>query len=185
MAFASPPVWNHKAAEACSSFITTIVNNSDCIPRSSLNNVAILMELLSGVQEKLTEAGIDCKDMKSTAVFMAKLREGTGGAMIMTPEEGAALLQKSQTMVSRDAPDHLYVLGGEVVLLYQKWQDKKKRNEAKDREEKGEKKVAEPPLPAYSVITDGFTACLNMIEISNDMVGDHLCGAYRLKIKNL
>ncbi|CAJ1966276.1 unnamed protein product [Cylindrotheca closterium] len=187
VAFASPPVLDHKAAKACSSFITTIVNNSDCIPRTSLNNVQILLELLSGIQEKLVEAGFDPVDMKSTSAFFAKLREGAAGEMIMSSEEGLKLLKKAQTMVSHDDPDHLYI-AGEVMLLYQKWQDRRKMSkgkEAESEEKAADEIVPEPKLPGYCVLTDGFAEPLSMIEISNEMVGDHLCGSHRIIIDSL
>lgn len=195
MAFASPPVLNHKAASACSSFTTTIVNNSDVITRASLNNVEVLLQILSDIQEKLVETGMNPVDMQSTAAYLSKIREGAGGEMLMTKEEGFDVLNQAQKGVSIDDPDHLYV-PGKVILLYRKWQDRKKRKEEleameKAANEKGEKfseKEAvkeQDPLPVYCVHTDGIADPLRLIEIDDDMVKDHLCGAYHLMVDGL
>lgn len=111
IAFACPPVLNHREANACSSFITTIINNSDVITRTSLNNVEVLLQILSKIQVKLVEGGMDPVDIQSTAAYLSKIREGKGGEMLMTAEEGFNLLNQAQDRVSVEDPDHLYVPG--------------------------------------------------------------------------
>ncbi|CAJ1949045.1 unnamed protein product [Cylindrotheca closterium] len=195
MAFASPPVLDHKAASACSSFTTTIVNNSDVITRTSLNNVEVLLQILSKIQEKLVEAGMDPVDMQSTAAYLSKIREGKGGEMLMTAEEGFNVLDEAQKNVSVDDPDHLYV-PGKVILLYRKWQDRKKRREdleemeqvAKGKGESFSEKEAvkdQPPLLVYYVRTDGIADPLRLIEIDDDMMKDHLIGSYHMVVDSL
>lgn len=194
-AFACPPVLNHKAASACSSFTTTIVNNSDVVTRASLNNIEILFQVLAEVQVKLVEKGLDPVCMSSTASFLSKLKQGAGGDMIMTIEEGFKILSIAQSDVSVDDPDHLYVPGN-VILLYRKWQDRKKRREeleamkqaAKEKGEKFSEKEAvakQDPLPVFCVHTDGIAKPLCLIEMDNDMVMDHLCGSYHSMVDGL
>ena len=48
-AFASPPCVDLEVSLACQSFITTIVNNSDLIPRCSFPNLMIIMRVLERV----------------------------------------------------------------------------------------------------------------------------------------
>ncbi|KAL3938942.1 MAG: hypothetical protein SGBAC_006247 [Bacillariaceae sp.] len=195
MAFAAPPVLNHKAALACSSFTTTIVNNSDCVTRASLNNVEVLFKILSDIQKKLVVAGMNPVDISSTKAYLKKIREGSGGEMIMTTEEGSQVIDKAQKDVSVDDPHHLYV-PGKVVILYRKWQDRKKRDEkitvlkqaAKEAGEKFDEKEAlkdQEPLPVFCVHTDGVTDVLRLVEIDSDMVNDHMCGAYHQMVDGL
>ena len=70
LAFASPPVLDYDAALASKSFTTTIVNNSDIIPRSSLSNLVVMLEFLSTVHDKMVEKGVSPKDLKSAAALM-------------------------------------------------------------------------------------------------------------------
>lgn len=191
-AFASPPVLDHKAANACSSFVTTIVNNSDVVTRASLNNVEVLFEVLAAIQGKLIESGLDPVNIQSTAAYLSMLRKGSDGEMIITTEEGFALLDKAQSGVAVDDPNHLYV-GGKVILLYRKWQDRKKRKEsleamrqtAKDNREKfveAEARKELDPLPVYSVLVDSAAEPLLFIEIDEDMVTDHLTTSYHAMV---
>mmetsp|Transcript_33687 Transcript_33687/g.81665 ORF Transcript_33687/g.81665 Transcript_33687/m.81665 type:complete len:490 (-) Transcript_33687:879-2348(-) len=195
ISFASPPVLNHKAALACLPFTTSVVNNSDCVTRASLNNVEVLFKILQDIQTKLVEAGMDPVDRKSTSAYLSKIKSGKSGEMLMSTEEGFDVIGKAQKGVSIDDPDHLYV-PGKVILLYRKWQDRKKRREeleameqaAKD---KGEKFVEEEavkeqePLPVFCVRTDGVADPLRLIEIDNDMVMDHLTGSYHTMVDGL
>ena len=41
------------------------------------------------------------------------------------------------------------------------------------------------PLPVYCVHTDGIADPLRLIEMDDDMVKDHLCGAYHLMVDGL
>jgi hypothetical protein len=191
-AFASPPILNREAAMACSSFVTTIVNNCDIIPRCSLNNVEVLLEVLVKVQKKLEEGGLNCKDFQSTKAYLEKLNEGTEGDMLMTPEEAFGVLTKAQETVILDDPDHLYV-SGKVLLMFDKYQDRKKLKELeeeKEEKEKGKKKrkkkkkkeleddEEEPKAPSFCVETDPITAALRIIELHKDMAFDHTTDAY-------
>jgi hypothetical protein len=189
-AFASPPVLDHNSALASLSFITTIVNNSDIITRSSLANVEVLLKILSGIQDKLVEAGIDPVDYQSTRAFLTKLRDGAGGDMLMTTEEGYEALGKAQTDVAVDDPDHLYV-PGRVLLMYGRWQDKlkfaeeKKAKEEAQKEKGTEEEKEESPTPApptFCVLTNGITASLRLIEIDEDLVADHLIASYQKRV---
>lgn len=189
-AFASPPVLDHNSALASLSFITTIVNNSDIITRCSLANVEVLLKILSGIQEKLVEAGIDPVDYQSTKAFLYKLREGTGGDILMTTEEGFEALGKAQADVAVDDPGHLYV-PGRVLLMYGKWQDKVKFEEEKKAKEEAEKEKGTeeekeesptPERPTFCALTNGLTASLRLIEIDMDLVGDHLIASYQKRV---
>jgi hypothetical protein len=192
-AFASPPVLDHNSALASLSFITTIVNNSDIVTRCSMANVEVLLVILSGIQEKLVEAGIDPVDYQSTKAFLIKLREGAGGDMLMTTEEGFDALRKAQADVAVDDPDHLYV-PGRVLLMYGKWQDKSKYEEEKKAKDEAEKEKGteeekeESPTPApptFCALTNGITASLRLIEIDDDMVGNHLIASYHERVNAL
>lgn len=139
-AYASPPVLNREAAMASSSFITTIVNNTDIIPRCSLNNVEVLLIVLKEVKKKLQEGGLDCSNISSIKAYLQKLKQGTGGEMLIEPEEAFKILEDAQKTVDLDDPNHLYV-GGKVILMFDRYQDRKKIKEqlAEEKEKEAEK----------------------------------------------
>jgi hypothetical protein len=53
-AFASPLVLDLKSALGCSSFVTTVVNNSDVVPRANIGPLVVMARLLRAVNKRLT-----------------------------------------------------------------------------------------------------------------------------------
>ena len=170
-AFASPPVLDYAASLATTSFITTIVNNSDIIPRTSLNNMEIMIAVLAVVQKKLEENGCSASDMASTYAFLKKMGELSGGDMIMSTEESFQVLEQCQKEVSKDNPDHLYV-AGKVIVMYGKWQDEKRLEEerkelkAKAKEEKKGGKKSKKDLIRSSVTA--VSASVNQLKLTGE-----------------
>jgi len=72
-AFAPPPVLDHDSAIAAAPFVTSFVHNADMIPRCSLFNLAILMQGLKVIHEKLKERGINPTGPKTTTAFIRQL----------------------------------------------------------------------------------------------------------------
>lgn len=182
-AFASPPVLDYAASIATTSFITTIVNNSDMIPRLSLNNMEIMMAVMAMVQTKLEEAGCEASDIKSTYAFLKKINQGTGGEMLMTTKQSFEILEEAQNSVVIDDPDNLYC-PGKIILLYTKWQDEKRLEE--ERIERGEAEINKEDmakLPAYCKSGNCVTKSLRAIELDEAMVPDHFAESYRKRIK--
>ena len=58
IAFATPACLSWEAATSCQDYITTVVNNKDCIPRVSLRSLASLMKLFIKIDENLKERGM-------------------------------------------------------------------------------------------------------------------------------
>jgi len=51
-AFATPPCCSRDASLACQSYITSVVNNNDCVPRMSLSNLRTMHKLFSLVDRR-------------------------------------------------------------------------------------------------------------------------------------
>jgi pimeloyl-ACP methyl ester carboxylesterase len=85
--FASPPVLDHDAALACTSFTTTIVNNSDIVPRSSMANLRSFIQFLQVFHQKLEGEGMGLGSPKAAIKLIRKLLRGTDGDLLMTQEE--------------------------------------------------------------------------------------------------
>ena len=201
VAFASPPVLDHDNALACASFCTTVVNNSDVVPRASLSNLVVLLEFLKAVSQRLEETGSAPKDLATVAGFLKLLSQGEEGPMIMTVDDLENELVAANERVELKDPDHLYVPGN-VLLMYDLW----------SKEGYGEQpSVAPEPMPTLEAdnqnttvvsplegnmtmahrtaervhVTDGTTLPLRYIELDSRMMSDHLAPGYRSSIKSL
>ena len=68
-AFATPACLSYDAALECQDYVTSVVNNADCVPRASMMNVKTLFKFFLKIDEKLEETGQSPKDWKSSAAF--------------------------------------------------------------------------------------------------------------------
>ena len=134
-AFASPPVLDYHTALACAPFTTSIINNSDIIPRTSLANLSVLLEYMKVVNRKLKERGMSPDTPLGLINYMRMLvqkriqpqtKNATDKpnsnflAPIMTIEEIRTAMADAYDKVDLLDPDHLYV-PGKVVHMYDLW----------------------------------------------------------------
>ena len=185
LAFASPPILDLDSALACSSFATTIVNNADIIPRSSLYNMSILLEFLNVVNRKLEEAGKNPKQFASYAALVRMLQQGADGEMLLSAEEISDGLDEAFEKVEERDADHLYV-AGRVVHMYDLW-GKEGYGEALAKELK-DTQVAKAHIARTAErvrITDGTSKALKFIEADDRILLDHLSPGYRSSIGTL
>ena len=185
LAFASPPILDYEASKNCESFVTTFINNSDIIPRSSLSNLVVLMDVMKTVNGRLKEEGLSPRDMRSTAAFLKWLMRGSHTEMIMEPEQIRETINKAIEKADIDDPDHLFV-GGRVVHMFDEWTKENYGNKS-DYEGVGDdfdesKKV---PTAEKVYVGDGVAKMLRIIEIDDRMMSDHMSAGYRASIRAL
>ena len=158
LAFASPPILDYETALACKQFCTTVVNNSDIIPRASVSNLVVTMNLVRAFQERMKEKGFEnpTKDWATVIRLWQsmtnptkkdnnidksnKKKHGNESAStdshseepIFSGIEFEEELDKAQKSVPLSDPDHLYCPGN-VLLLYDYW-DKQNPNVEEDGE---------------------------------------------------
>ena len=75
-AFASPPILDLESAIGCSSFVTSVVNNCDIVPRANISPLVVTARLLRAVNKRLKERNLDMSNLQSTIAFLNKMREG-------------------------------------------------------------------------------------------------------------
>ncbi len=191
-AFAPPPLLDRLSSLACRHYVTSVVNNSDIIPRSSLTNLDVLMTVLEAVicvltEEKMNPGGSSNQMLSSLALFR-KLSEGTGGKLVIEPTELKRIQKEAiyeatlgdggldECYWNEDGDHHLLV-PGKVLLLYQKGGE----NESK--------KLAISPsdgditkeMNAYNAVwTNGTVKMLKGFELAgrSQAVTDHLTASY-------
>ena len=145
-AFASPPVMDRASALACQHYVTSVVNNSDIIPRSSLTNLDVALTMLEAVRHKLVDHGMNPSGSKATkdsgdvfrkpknfiasiVALFGKLSEGTAGDLLIDPIElqqvwndavADACLGEDEILWDEEGDHHLFV-PGKVLVLYEPW----------------------------------------------------------------
>lgn len=125
LAIASPPVLNHEAALAASSFCTSVVNNNDIVPRMSLSNLVHLAKLLVHIESILQERGMKPHDIVSALRYVRDLMQSVSEP-IMSCEEVDAFFDDQNDLL--DHVDNLYVPGRVVTMWYIKEECKEEDN---------------------------------------------------------
>jgi hypothetical protein len=185
-AFGPPPVLDHDSSVAAASFCTSIVNNADIIPRSSLANLMVFMEFLRNVHQRLVEEEINPTGPQSTATFLNKLSQGTGGDLLMTPEETHVAIRNAHSDIDLRNPDHLYI-PGRVILAFNPWIAEEKNDDNMDPARGSFLSTisglvsgnASKPRSYECTMVDGTAAALRNFEIDGArMFTDHVTSSY-------
>jgi Lipase (class 3) len=171
VAFAPPPILDHDSAVASSSYTTTIVNNSDIIPRSSMANLAIFLEFLREVSSRLQEKGLAPTNPITAAAFISKMTTEvvSNDDLLMTLEEVQTAMEKAHHCIELRNPDHLYI-PGRVLVMFEKWGSTTGFAEDKPFDPEGKWRFVE---------TNGSAAMLRFLEIDAlRMLTDHGTASY-------
>ena len=169
-AFAPPPVLDHDSAIAASAYVTSMIHQSDLIARSSLVNVAVLLELLQTISTQLLIAkGMAPDSPSGTAALLRQLATGDKATPFWTREELFAAMARAEQKVELRHPNHLYVPG----KLY--FVDAQKQNNEQEEES------SSMTRSKYSCkLMDVTAPTLRTIELNGyRMLGDHTTTAYR------
>lgn len=194
LAYASPPILDRDSALACVPFTTTIVNDADVIPRASLHNLAILLEFMKILNDKLEKEGMLPDSFKNVAAFMKFVSEGKGGEMVMSIQEIQEAVEECIEKLDVSDPDFLYV-PGRVVHMYNLWSKKdyeEAEKETENQAEDGMDAESDVELNEEMVKTaervyesNGTSRVLKIFEVDERMVLDHLSEGYRGSIRSL
>jgi pimeloyl-ACP methyl ester carboxylesterase len=175
-AFAPPPVLDYESSLAASSYILSIVNNSDAIPRFSLANVLIFLEFLRQVSQKLAERGLSPTSPATVPALLRKLLKGANDDdMIMTLEEVEEARESASRTVDKSDPCHLFI-PGRVLILHDRRED---ADSCIDSSNDGQKYV-----DVYEA--EGGCDVLRFFELDGlAPVSDHVCSAYAASLSRL
>ena len=148
-AFAPPPVLDRESSLACRHYVTSVINGSDIIPRSSLTNLDVFLTVLEAVRSRLVEVGMNpgwcakkarqqhptaktTNAIASTIALFYKLCEGTEGDLLLDPAELRLILEEAIAEASlgdgeedkfywdEEFGHHLFV-PGKLLLMYETW----------------------------------------------------------------
>jgi hypothetical protein len=135
-AFAPPPVLDRSTSLACRHYVTSVVNNTDIVPRSSLTNLDAFLTILETISFCLSEMGMNPNANNSMSfassiiALLRKLYEGVEGELILTPSEVHQLWEEAMADSSlgdgeiddcywdEEFGHHLFV-PGRLLLMYE------------------------------------------------------------------
>jgi hypothetical protein len=186
--FASPPVMDLESSQKCKSFVTTICNKSDGVPRASLANGEVLIRVLEKIY--------DIMDREGQNTFFNKLKGAVSDKD--KPEmdtekfvELMATLDAAVTQVDLLDPSNLFV-PGKVISLYESSDGSKITTSAAYVEASHKVcainimllvfvNAARTMLMLLCLLfsTRAFLQSLRFLELVNTMISDHFVTGYR------
>lgn len=116
-AFATPACCSYEASLDCQDYITSIVNNTDCIPRLSLMNLRNLHKTLALMGDKLDERGLSPDTFAKARHYLRDLMK-IDSTLLITPAELNAFLREQMSAPREDRflDMELYVPGRVVSI---------------------------------------------------------------------
>lgn len=182
IAFASPPILDYEAASTCKAFVSTFVNNADIVPRASLSNLVVLMDLMKTVDKRLDEKGLNPRGVASAAKYIKMLTKDDHKDSIMNASEIQESINAAVEKMDVDDPEHLFV-AGRVIHMYDQWTKEGYGNKSDYEDEEDESKIVDTAEKVYE--SDGIAKSLRIIEIDDRMMSDHMPAGYRASIRAL
>jgi len=206
-AFAPPPVLDRSTSLACRHYVTSVVNNTDIVPRSSLTNLDAFLTILETISFCLSEMGMNpyannsMSFASSIIALLRKLYEGVEGELILTPSEVHQLWEEAMADSSlgdgeiddcywdEEFGHHLFV-PGRLLLMYE---SRSMTNEVPNEDltleadmsgfyTNASSKSETVDVPAFNAIwTDGTVLALRGFDIGagGRLVIDHLTLSYQ------
>jgi len=207
-AFASPPVLDLDSSRGCSSFVTTVVNNCDVVPRANIGPFVVTVRLLRAVNKRLKERSLGVTDVLLKDWMKKSQEDFKEDEMLMSVEEIVSTIADAIASGDDRDPDHLYV-PGKVLVLYDLW-EKEQLKQEEDRRNESAKNFAtilkewvqqlkeadtlrsidevdakNIPMAEEAILSDGTCKALRLIEFDGRLIDDHLAPAYRSSIANI
>ena len=177
-AFGPPPVLDYDSAIGASTYVTSVVHQSDLISRCSLANLTVFLEFLTTVSsEVLVAQDLAPSNPRAAGSLLMQLSKGDKGEPFWSEIDlGNALAEARDKVAMRD-PDHLYV-PGKLLLL---------ESTGSANPQQGRQHPSTVGSRRYScVVTDGTTPSLRVIEMNGyQMLGDHTTASYMAAIVSL
>lgn len=149
----------------CRDYITSVVNNSDCVPRVSLVNIRTLNKLFLKIDQKLTHRGLSPNDWVSTRAYFSDISK-VDNDLLLTPEE-IHDFQEVATRAEDGNDDYSLFVAGRVVSM---WVCNTATGE-------------EPDVDCRQL--HGGMKTLRNIEVSRSMLHDHGTEPYKANLRAL
>lgn len=184
--FASPACLDVESAQACMPFITSIVNNTDCIPRFSIINVITMNKLLLQIETKLNDRGLHGNNIGSAMKLMNELTKADNGELLMTQQEIDDVC--NQVRESQSLQEYHLIVPGRVVYLWRTAAANKNACDDDDNTDGNEDKKSdtdetteEAPTTevVYARSHHGEMGALSHIEVDRTMMVDHTTSSYK------
>lgn len=191
LAYATPTCLDYQAALASAPFITTVVNNNDCVPRLSVPNAVTIFQIFFRLDQALKEKGRSLDTFSSARAWMADLTK-VDADTLMTKQELQDFMQEIMQTRKLGELEHALVCPGRVVVLWERNtpmmdDDNETTTTAgqQQQQQKTQAALAEGVTVTDARVLHGGLAVLRLIEIELNMITDHSCDQYKANLKKL
>lgn len=177
-AFGPPPVLDYDSAIGASTYVTSVVHQSDLISRCSLANLTVFLEFLRTVSsDVLVAQDLAPSNPRAAGALLMQLSKGDKGEPFWSEQDLGNALAAARDKVAMRDPDHLYV-PGKLLLL---------ESTGNVNPQQGLQNPSSVGSRRYScLVTDGSTPSLRVIEMNGyQMLGDHTTASYMAAIDSL
>lgn len=118
-AFAPPPVVDYDTSISSSSYITSFVNDCDIIPRSSLANLLVFMDILNNtIYNKMIYNNIIPNTVSGTISFIQKLSKGSNdNEFLLSYNEIQLAILNAMNKLELRHRDHLFIPGKVILMM--------------------------------------------------------------------
>jgi hypothetical protein len=166
-AYATPACLSYQAALGCDDYITSVVNNNDCVPRLSLLNVRLMNKLFIRLDQKLQEKGLSPDDFRTAKNYLQDLMK-IDKDLLLSPKELTDFLDQ-EIVESNEHKDEAFqdiqlFVPGRVVSIW---------NHTSDESVVGGR------------AGHGGMQVLRQVFVESNMVSDHGIISYRKNLEHL
>jgi len=173
-AFATPACLDYTASLDCRDYITSVVNNDDCVPRISLVTIRNLMKVFVKLDERLAQLGRSpTSSWRSTRAYLADLAKIDTDTLVTAQE----LLDFETEAREDDDHEHALFVPGKVVSM---WLHDTTTNDNDDSSNNNSIKKTVDCRQG-----DGGLSTLRHIEVSTTMISDHGTANYKSTLASL
>ena len=166
-AYATPACLSYQAALGCDDYITSVVNNNDCVPRLSLLNIRLMNKLFILLDQKLQEKGSSPDDFRTAKKYLQDSRKADK-YLLLSPKELTDFMDreiiKSNEYRDETFQDIQLFVPGRVVSIW---------NHTSDESVVGGR------------AGHGGMQVLRQIFVESNMVSDHSIISYRKNLEHL
>lgn len=118
-AFAPPPVVDYDTSISSSSYITSFVNDCDIIPRCSLANLLVFIDVLNNtIYHRMNNRGFIPDTVSGTISFIQKLSKGSNDPdLLFSYDEIQLAIVSAMNKLQVRHRDHLFIPGKVIYMM--------------------------------------------------------------------
>jgi len=162
--YGTPPCCSSESSLASQSYITSVINNNDFVPRVTLTNLRTMYKLFMFIDKKLKEEDLSPDSLQAAKNYLADLM-AIDTDTLLTPGELTGFFNKEFDAIKNESLDGIELhVPGRIVSIW---------NHTKD------------PSIIGGKVTDGASQVLQKFFVDKNILSDHKRDNYRQNLSTL